>query len=256
MIKLFRGMRQRLLSQNPSAGNGQGSKISKYLLYALGEILLVVIGIMIALQINNANEARKQYETANILANSLVQDLQKDVEFLYNGIEFSKQKMASCDVLLGVLSKPIGDIDPSEFYENMNIVGQSNPFFPTDGTYQQIITSGTLKIFDQSLANKLNAYDMHTNKTLYWTDVEDKTLWLMAEILWTGINIQALGEIRFDLPIQQERYIKIREEEVDEFSNYIAATKTYRQKILMEYNQQLEMAEDLIETLKSDHHLD
>ena len=44
MIKFFRKIRQRLLSEN---------KFSKYLLYALGEIVLVVIGILIALRINN-----------------------------------------------------------------------------------------------------------------------------------------------------------------------------------------------------------
>ena len=50
MIKFFRKIRQRLLTEN---------KFSKYLLYAIGEILLVVVGILIALQINNSNESRK-----------------------------------------------------------------------------------------------------------------------------------------------------------------------------------------------------
>ena len=50
MIKFFRKIRQNLLSEN---------KFSKYLIYAIGEIILVVIGILIALQINNLNEARK-----------------------------------------------------------------------------------------------------------------------------------------------------------------------------------------------------
>ena len=50
MIKFFRKIRQKLLSEN---------KFSKYLIYALGEIILVVIGILIALQINNWNEIRK-----------------------------------------------------------------------------------------------------------------------------------------------------------------------------------------------------
>ncbi|MBW2938506.1 hypothetical protein KXJ69_10330 [Aureisphaera sp. CAU 1614] len=50
MIKFFRRIRQKLLSEN---------KFSKYLLYAIGEIVLVVIGILIALQINNWNEERK-----------------------------------------------------------------------------------------------------------------------------------------------------------------------------------------------------
>jgi hypothetical protein len=50
MIKFFRKIRQRLLSEN---------KFSKYLIYAIGEIILDVIGILIALSINNWNENRK-----------------------------------------------------------------------------------------------------------------------------------------------------------------------------------------------------
>ena len=50
MIKFFRKIRQRLLTEN---------KFSKYLFYAIGEIVLVVIGILIALSINNWNENRK-----------------------------------------------------------------------------------------------------------------------------------------------------------------------------------------------------
>jgi|TARA_R110002020_G_scaffold396281_1_gene606303 sensor domain CHASE-containing protein len=50
MIKFFRKIRQRMLSE---------SKFSRYLLYAIGEIILVVIGILIALQINTWNEERK-----------------------------------------------------------------------------------------------------------------------------------------------------------------------------------------------------
>ena len=50
MAKIFRRVRQTLLTEN---------KFSKYLIYAIGEIILVVVGILIALQINNWNEARK-----------------------------------------------------------------------------------------------------------------------------------------------------------------------------------------------------
>ena len=50
MIKFFRNIRQNLLIEN---------KTGKYLKYAIGEIFLVVIGILIALQINNWNEDRK-----------------------------------------------------------------------------------------------------------------------------------------------------------------------------------------------------
>ncbi|MDX1463776.1 MAG: DUF6090 family protein [Marinirhabdus sp.] len=50
MIKFFRRLRHRLLNEN---------KVGKYLIYALGEIVLVVIGILIALQINSWNDYNK-----------------------------------------------------------------------------------------------------------------------------------------------------------------------------------------------------
>ena len=50
MIRFFRKIRQQLLTEN---------KFSRYLLYAIGEILLVVLGILIALQIDNWNENKK-----------------------------------------------------------------------------------------------------------------------------------------------------------------------------------------------------
>jgi len=52
MIKFFRKIRQRLLTEN---------KFSKYLIYAIGEIILVVIGIIIALQGNNWNSINRVY---------------------------------------------------------------------------------------------------------------------------------------------------------------------------------------------------
>ena len=64
MIHFFRQIRQRLLTDN---------KFSKYLLYALGEILLVVIGILIALQVNNWNEEKKENNTLiSILKNEKI----------------------------------------------------------------------------------------------------------------------------------------------------------------------------------------
>lgn len=73
MIKLFRRIRQKLLTEKLP-----GRPAGRYLLYAIGEIVLVVIGILIALQINTWNENKKQrLEERRILINlqaDLVQD--------------------------------------------------------------------------------------------------------------------------------------------------------------------------------------
>ena len=70
MIKFFRKIRQSLITQN---------KVSNYLIYAIGEILLVVIGILIALNINNANEKRKNKEKTATILLEIQKDLKTDI---------------------------------------------------------------------------------------------------------------------------------------------------------------------------------
>jgi len=66
MIKLFRKIRQKMLDEN---------KLSKYLIYAIGEIILVVIGILIALQINNANQNYQRTKLEKVLLKQVKMEL-------------------------------------------------------------------------------------------------------------------------------------------------------------------------------------
>src|SRR5210317_1876116 len=86
MLRFFRQIRQRLLTDN---------KFSKYLLYAVGEILLVVIGILIALQVNNWNEARKRDKDRLELINSLSQDFKNQIEILEARIKSDESTLKS-----------------------------------------------------------------------------------------------------------------------------------------------------------------
>ena len=72
MIKFFRHIRKRLLSEG---------KTGKYLTYAIGEIVLVVIGILIALQINNWNETRQIKKVEKEILNVLLEDLNSAKSF-------------------------------------------------------------------------------------------------------------------------------------------------------------------------------
>src|SRR5210317_1909147 len=84
MIKFFRTIRQNLLNQG---------KTSKYLKYAIGEIILVVIGILIALNINNWNEEQKERllekEAFNSLLISLSSDLENQINFNIRILKFN-----------------------------------------------------------------------------------------------------------------------------------------------------------------------
>jgi len=69
MARIFNSIRQRFLKEN---------RLTRYLVYAIGEILLVVIGILIALQINIWNEGRKEGLRERITLFNLVEDLRAD----------------------------------------------------------------------------------------------------------------------------------------------------------------------------------
>ena len=70
MIKFFRKIRQQLLTEN---------KFSKYLMYALGEIILVVIGILIALWINTKNQEHAQQQKIDSILVKIQNDLLQDI---------------------------------------------------------------------------------------------------------------------------------------------------------------------------------
>ena len=72
MIKFFRKIRQNLLIKN---------KFSKYLLYAIGEIVLVVIGILIALGINNRNQERINEDKITSILKEIQNDLKNIIVF-------------------------------------------------------------------------------------------------------------------------------------------------------------------------------
>lgn len=81
MITFFRKIRQKMLTEN---------KFSKYLLYAIGEIFLVVIGILLALQVNNWNEARKANNISDITLKKLYAELEEAKSQVAASLEVNK----------------------------------------------------------------------------------------------------------------------------------------------------------------------
>ena len=85
MTKLFSKIRHRMLTDK---------KIRKYLIYALGEIVLVVIGILIAIAINNHNEQRKELRQEQIILKQLKEDYKANLAQLENKIEMRREIIA------------------------------------------------------------------------------------------------------------------------------------------------------------------
>jgi hypothetical protein len=111
MIKFFRRIRQNLITEN-KAGKTTSSAGS-YMLYAIGEIVLVVIGILIALSINNWNESnQKEKDLKNIYA-VVADDLRKDSSEVAMVLNFMSERKKLFDKILND-SLTLKDIDESE----------------------------------------------------------------------------------------------------------------------------------------------
>jgi len=91
MIKFFRKIRKKLLSEN---------KFSKYLIYAIGEIILVVIGILIALQINNWNNEKIEENSDYQLINSLITDLKLKNEEIISDLDYGKSMIQNTENII------------------------------------------------------------------------------------------------------------------------------------------------------------
>ena len=90
MLKFFRSIRQDLLSEN---------KIGKYLLYALGEILLVMIGILLALQVNNWNETKKSNKYENKLSLNMSKAIEHNFPDIEISLNYTKRAINSIEII-------------------------------------------------------------------------------------------------------------------------------------------------------------
>lgn len=96
MLKFFRRVRKKLIDE----GN-----LKRYLIYAIGEILLVVIGILIALQINNMNEERKKLAKSHDVLFEIKENLQFNNSRFMAEIEEEKNVIKSIDIVLESINK-------------------------------------------------------------------------------------------------------------------------------------------------------
>ena len=138
MIKFFRKIRLKTLSEN---------KFGKYLTYAIGEIILVMIGILLALQVNNWNIKRIEKQTEIKFLKGLKNDLQADLKNLKLFIDDKIAKENSAATLLKYSSPQ----NPNEIRKLDSTIWQVfkwNEFHPSSNTLDEIIGSGSLSLIE------------------------------------------------------------------------------------------------------------
>ena len=148
MIKFFRKIRQKLLTEN---------KFNKYLLYAIGEIALVVIGILTAISINNANDERKERIELNNYLLKISNDVNRDIEQLeYLKIRHDTVRAIAVQAYNLLIKKDYRKID---VIRKGNIVFREFYFIPNKSGFDAIKTSPYLgKLNNTKLDSLLTDY--------------------------------------------------------------------------------------------------
>ena len=175
-MKIFRNIRKKLAAEN---------KVMAYLRYAIGEILLVVIGILIALQVNNWNERRKENATVKIYLKSMLVDLNNDInrfDLMINNL--NKQIRANSSVFRNknYQTLPIDSIV-------LTISSYFNDYKIYDQTFQKIKNSGLAdQLGSKELNDAINNYytiDLYTFNTFIDYDekytLQDDEFWFVTD---------------------------------------------------------------------------
>ena len=147
MIKLFRNIRQNLLNEG---------KISKYFKYAIGEIILVVIGILIALQINNWNEERKQNKASLEICKRLYHETLSNIKALASENMRLQNTMSANITVLNLMGKDYTSKNKLVLDSLINDVLILTTFNYKSAVLTEAISSGKLAyIKNDSLKNKI-----------------------------------------------------------------------------------------------------
>ena len=143
MIKFFSRIRQRLLSEN---------KFSKYLLYAIGEIILVVIGILIALQVNTWNQSRLDSNEEKQLLKAIHSKMTFNKFQVETGLKRYKEVINSSKKLIKLSAEEQNSTLKAEVYNLIHnlpkrfLVGNSNK----TSIYDEMIGSGKLNLLQSA----------------------------------------------------------------------------------------------------------
>jgi hypothetical protein len=154
MIQFFRNTRQKLAADNNT---------KKYLRYAIGEIILVVIGILIALQINNWNEDKKARATELYVLQEILNNLNEDAVILNDIILHRTQAKFAIANMQNYLNHQTIDKDTLE-RDLVNFLTFER-YFPINHAYEVLKSKG-LRLTNNALTTKISRYYDYEQKKM------------------------------------------------------------------------------------------
>lgn len=181
MLQFFKKIRQQLLNEN---------KLKKYFLYAIGEIILVVIGILIALQINNWNNRRIEKQDEIVSYESIKQQISEDKNALLASKKLNNQLFNQYVYANQIISTNDYSKMDTLAYLSMQLSRYSD-FDRSGNIYETLINSGDLKLLkNKEIPNRLQNLEMAYNRINKLEDIN----W---EIIIEELSPELKGVIKY-----------------------------------------------------------
>ena len=191
MIKFFRKIRQDLLSKG---------KTGKYFKYAIGEIVLVVIGILIALQINNWNDQRKLKQQEQTYYCKISEDLKTDIKNINRTqVSLKERKKTAKRLLINLLKI---QKDKTILLEDYLVAVRSYDYIPTKAAIVGITSSGKLEnLKNSALKNEIINHYSEQDYAIKIIDKNDDPLFqkIFSYSSYTDFGIN-------ELPLYKDEY--------------------------------------------------
>jgi hypothetical protein len=175
-------------------------KTGKYLKYAIGEIILVVIGILIALQINNWNEQRKEYIKENIIVKSLYKEFIENSKYLEERIQYLNDGYNKGGVkLLEFCNENHTNVSADSLLTLIELAFIGPAYSPKVSTFTRIINNEEFNLIQSdSLKTLLNQYSTILN----FTYISNK-LFLDGDVVLQTYRNDKFGGLAFGKKIKE-----------------------------------------------------
>jgi len=222
------------------------------------EFLMLFLAVTAGFFMENQREHYIEHKRAKVLAKSLLEDIKKDSAALHEAMAFSNIKIKSMNNLIGLMHQPVETWDDSLLYEYSHYFPRVAPFVSTQGTYEQIKNSGSLRYFPQELVSLLNAYNVFSKRAEDRDGLDTKMI-VETFIPFCSrlLNFEVYNDLIYKLPVIHSRYNKIKDREVvDQFVNYIVNSRRARERSVFEYEELLKLADKIFAELKNKYHLE
>ena len=190
-------------------------QLMQYARYAIGEIVLIVIGIMVALQINNWNEYKQERQMECQYLSNLLTDIERQSAEIDDQMDAEKVVVDHGERLIEAFNKNQGFVIDSAFSFDLSILNNRKTFQKTDAAYRDLVSSGKLSILsDDSLKVHILRYFEGLENT---SQVLDRN----NQVIDNQFAPMALGMATHHMPYSQQGFMqKVIESDIVEKEHY------------------------------------